>query len=341
MQISKSELIKALDVIKPGLASSEGTIDQSTSFAFMDDHIITYNDSISISYPFESGIKGAISAKELYSFLNKLSAKKDTIHIELKKNEVQINAGKEGKAGIKFEKDVKLPLDEIKTDDDWHPIPKNMIEGLNFCTFSTSKSHSKPLFTCVHVKGKTIESTDNFRATKYFLKKKVKQEFLIPATSIKFLTKFDAIRYNVTKSWVNFKSKEDAMFSCRIFNQEYPDISGIMNVGGKKVTFPDAISEAVEKAVIFSEKEEELSSSIIKVKIKKNAVSIKGEGNVGWFKEKVKAKYKGGTFSFKIASNFFLDMLKINNTCRVDKKSKRIKFDSGRWEHVVLLLVED
>lgn len=340
MKISKKELLKALETIKPGLSITEDTIEQSTSFAFIEDHIVTYNDSISISYPFKSNIKGAVSAKELYTLLNKLSSKKDILNLEIKDNELRINAGKEGKAGIKIEKDVLLPLNEIKTDNKWDKIPKKLIEGLKFCSFSTAKDNSKPLLTCIHVKDKIIESTDNFRATRFYLDKKVK-EFLIPANSIKFLEKFPAIKYNVTKSWVNFKSKEGALFSCRIFNQEFPDFSNILEVKGKKIKFPDIIEEAIDKAAIFCEKGETVSSPMIEIKMKKDTIIIKGEGDIGWFKKIIKTKYQGSYFTFKIASDFFVTMLKINNECILDKESKRVKFSSENWEHIFLLLMED
>ena len=48
MKINKKELQEALERVKPGLASRE-LIEQSTSFAFMRDRVVTYNDEISIS----------------------------------------------------------------------------------------------------------------------------------------------------------------------------------------------------------------------------------------------------------------------------------------------------
>jgi len=50
MKINKNELKNALEIVKPGLANKE-IIDQSTSFAFMNDCIVTYNDEISVSHP--------------------------------------------------------------------------------------------------------------------------------------------------------------------------------------------------------------------------------------------------------------------------------------------------
>ncbi len=340
MRISKTELLKALTTIKPGLANSD-SIEQTTSFAFMEDSIVTYNDSISISIPFKSGIKGAISSKELYTYLNKLSDKEEDIKINIKGKEIIISAAKGEKVGIKVIEKIKLPLDEIDLDQKWKKMPKGLIEGLLFCSFSTAKDQKKPLLTCVHVKDDCIESTDNYRATNFKLNKKVSKEFLIPTNSIKFLKEFNAIKYNVTKSWVNFLSKEGAIFSCRTFTQEFPDISSLMDVKGKKMKFPDEIKEAIEKAVGFCEKEEGTPSTMIEIKLMKNLIIVKGQGPVGWFKKKTKTKYVGDPFVFVISSDFFLDMLKITNSCYIDKKTKRIKFSSGEWNHVFLVIIAD
>ena len=49
MKINRLILQKALETVKPGLANKE-MIEQATSFAFMKDKVVTYNDEISISY---------------------------------------------------------------------------------------------------------------------------------------------------------------------------------------------------------------------------------------------------------------------------------------------------
>jgi DNA polymerase III sliding clamp (beta) subunit (PCNA family) len=338
MKISKNELIKALDVIKPGLSNSE-SLEQSTSFAFIEDHIVTYNDSISISIPFESGIQGAVSAKELYNFLHKLAD--DALNMSVSDGELKISVSKKEKAGIKIIKKIELPLDEIKSDQKWQKIPKNLIAALHFCSFSTSKDLKNPLLSCIHVDGGTVESTDNFRATSYILDGAVKKEFLIPAAAVKFLKDFKATKYNATKSWVNFISKEKAIFSCRVFTQEYPNISKILKSRGKKVEFPDGIKDAIEKAVVFCEKEEGTTGTMIDVTLKKNLIMIKGRGSAGWYTNKTKTKYIGDSFTFSISSDFFLDMLKITNHCFLDKDSKKLSFGTKEWSHIVLLMVED
>ena len=91
--MKKAELIKALEAVRPGLANKE-MIEQSTSFAFMKDRVVTYNDEISISYPIQDlDLTGAIKAEELYAFLSK--AKTEDIDVEITDAEIRLKAGRE------------------------------------------------------------------------------------------------------------------------------------------------------------------------------------------------------------------------------------------------------
>ena len=69
MKLNKTDLQKALEIVKPGLANKE-MIEHSTSFAFIGGRVVTYNDEISLSHPVEGlEIEGAIHAEELYKLL--------------------------------------------------------------------------------------------------------------------------------------------------------------------------------------------------------------------------------------------------------------------------------
>jgi len=56
IKVNRVELKEALERVRPGLASKD-IIDQATSFAFLKDRVVTYNDEISISHP----VKGLAS----------------------------------------------------------------------------------------------------------------------------------------------------------------------------------------------------------------------------------------------------------------------------------------
>ena len=135
MKIKKQELIKALEVVKPGLAQKE-MIEQSTSFAFMEGRVVTYNDEISISHPVKDlDIMGAVKADKLYGFLNKVKA--EEIDLQIDDSEIRLTAGK-SKAGLVLQAEMKLPLDEIGKIGKWTKVPEGLLDAIKFASFSCS-----------------------------------------------------------------------------------------------------------------------------------------------------------------------------------------------------------
>ena len=66
--MDKNEFLKALDLIKPGLAKNS-LVEESETVIFDNDRIYSYNDEIAISCPFKTGITGGIHSQELHKFL--------------------------------------------------------------------------------------------------------------------------------------------------------------------------------------------------------------------------------------------------------------------------------
>ena len=179
MKINKKELIKALTTVKPGLASKE-MIEQSTSFCFLDNTVVTYNDEISISCPVPGiELKGAVNAVELYAFVNKV--KTEEIDLSINENEILLKAGR-SKAGLTLTAEVVLPIEEIGKINKWKKLPDKFLDGLAFASAACSRDMSRPVLTCVHINKDVIEGTDSFRAARYFLKESVPiKPTLLPA----------------------------------------------------------------------------------------------------------------------------------------------------------------
>ncbi len=70
----RKDLLKALDEVKPGVATKE-MVEQTTSFAFIGDRVATYNNEIGISAVvpgINTVMSGAIRAEEMYKLMNKI-----------------------------------------------------------------------------------------------------------------------------------------------------------------------------------------------------------------------------------------------------------------------------
>lgn len=337
MKLIKAELLNALEIVKPGLASRE-MIEQSTSFAFLGGRVVTYNDEISISHPV-SGIdfEGAVKAEELYQLLNK--TKKDEIELVAEDNEVRINAGRT-KAGIIFQAEVKLPLEELGEIPKWNPLPEGFTDALKFVQFTCSKDMAgQPVLACVHIQKKGIvESCDNVRLTRYQIKKvPIAESCLIPVGNVKELLKYPVVEMAEGVGWIHFKTKADTVFSCRVMNgDEYPNVdkSGILNVEGGSVTFPSTIGDILDRAAIFSNKDY-VTGDNITITIHNNKLKIRGQSEAGWLEESAKIDYDGPEVSFMIPPLFLKDILDKTSTCVIG--TGKLKFAGDNWEYVAAL----
>ena len=332
MKINKQELITALERVKPGLGTND-KIKQSTSFAFLGDKVVTYNDKISISHPIEGlDLTGVIASKELYSLLKRIKA--DEINITSVKNEIKIKAGPI-EAGLRLEKEVKLPLeDELSIPEEWNLLPDNFVSGLKFCMGCASSDFAHPILTCVHVLVEgSMEASDNLRIARYTLQKKLTgvADFLIPAKSCAEVVKLNPSEIAETKGWMHFKTEDGTILSCRVWDDAYVDIGDFLEVEGVPVTFTKEVIDALSRASIFSKRDSVLDEEV-EIAFKNKRIVIQGSSDVGWIKETIRTKYDDQSLTFTIAPYLLKDILKETDTCILSEN--RMKFSSDDWEYV-------
>ena len=69
--MNREELTKALTSVKAGLADKD-IVEHSTSFVFTKGVVITYNDEVSVRYPLDLGVEGAVAASPVLAFLGRV-----------------------------------------------------------------------------------------------------------------------------------------------------------------------------------------------------------------------------------------------------------------------------
>lgn len=331
MKINREALIVALKAVMPGLAQKE-VIEQSTSFVFTEDgQVVTYNDEIAVSHPIKVNFTGAIPAKEFFGIINKVKA--DEIEITVTDGTLLVK-GSRAKVGLRLDGTINLPIKTLAQPDkgDWTALPKLFCDALSFCMFSVSRDINKPVINCLHVFGQFVESTDNQRATRFDMGKKAKEAFpdsiLIPSYAVRAIVGYTPTSYAVTEGWVHFKNEAGLQFSCRVFEEEYPDVAPLLKMSGSPIKFPATLSDLLDKATVFNE-----NSTIT---LEKNKLTVSSEGDSGWFSEAARAEYDGETFSFDIAPEFMKSIRKITDTAEV--KGNLMKFKGENFEHVLALL---
>jgi hypothetical protein len=337
MIIKVSEMKRALEIVKPGLANKE-IIEQTTSFAFMNGRVVTYNDEISISHPVKGlEFEGAILADEFYKFLTKV--KTEDIDIDLVTNEQIVMKSGRSKVGLTIQTEITLPIDEeLKHGKKWTSIPDNFMEGLQFACQSCSSDMTNPKLTCVHInEAGFIEGTDNYRICKYTLDKELPIETtLIPATAIIVVIKINPTKMAQGKGWFHFKTKEGTIISCRTFKEEYVNLAPFLKnkKTGTVITFPDTIFEVLDKAQVFAQRKSSIDESI-SIFVKSKVLTVKSESATGWFEEKVPFKYLGDEFNFNITPYLLKDILKQNKKCYISKNE--LRFQGENWIYLTAL----
>lgn len=332
MKINKKTILKALEIVKPGLANKE-MIEQTTSFCFIKGSVVTYNDEVSVSCPVKGiDLEGAVNAIELHSFISKVRT--EEFDLEVKENEILLKAGR-SKAGLTLQSEVLLPIEEIGKIKKWKPIPEDFLEALKFTMGSCSNNMSDPKLTCVHVNKTILEAADNFRLAYYELKDKLTiKPFLLPASSCSKVIKMNPLEIAEGEGWIHFKTKEKAILSCRLFEENYVNTSPLLNVEGKAILFPKTIIDILERAEIFSKRDFILEEQV-NIRLENKKLLIKSQSDSGWFEEKAKVNYSGDAVEF-IISPYLLKAI-LNKTTKAILGSGRLMFEEKNWKYITML----
>jgi DNA polymerase III sliding clamp (beta) subunit (PCNA family) len=341
MLVNKSKLQEALGIVRPGLAKKE-EVEQSTSFAFINGRVVTYDDDISISHPVEGiELEGAIESDKLYQLLTKIKPKKDQkedeleIDIEIEENEVIITSGKI-KAGLSLQSEIKLPLtEEIEEKGKWKRLPDDFLKFVGMCIPSCGIQKTKPILTCVHVnKAGFVEASDGYRITHCdFPEGFPVNTFLIPSKSARLMLTLQPISIAEGKGWIHFKTTYGTILSCRLFDDIFPDTAPYLAGKGKQIVFPRSINDVLERANIFTEYD------LVSISLQDKKLKINAKFNTGWFEEEVNAKYEDEPISFMINPGLLKGILKETQSGELAKN--KMLFRGEGWIYMTTLTVEN
>jgi len=332
--IVKTETLRhALEVVKPGLANKE-RIEQTTSFAFLQGRVVTYNDEISISHPVVGlDLEGVVPAEHLYKFLEKV--KKEEVDIEVVGNELIVKSGK-SKAGFALEREIRLPLkQELWNAEDWHALPENFSRAVSFASKTCSNDVSRPKLTCVHLsKEGFVEASDGYRLLRYSLGTGFIESILVPSTSCEEVVGLSMKEYRVEKGWVHFRNEERTILSSRVLEEDYVDITPHLNVEGEKVILPRTILEALDRVHVFAKRRRVIDESVEVESVNRRLI-LRASSDGSWVEEEINFAYDGAGFKFVVVPSLLKDVLTESLECVVSQN--RLKFRGEGWEYVVAL----
>lgn len=348
MKITKKALQDALAVVKPGLANTE-VVEQATSFSFFKGRVVTFDNEVSISHPVSGleDLSGGIVAEKLYQLLDKLSVE-DTFELAITLNkqnsELVVKAGRM-KAGLKMQGEVLFPIDierDLANHGDWQKLPDEFVKRVEFVMSSSTDNLKKPILMTVHVnKAGFVEASDDYCIAHYNLPSEMPvKTFLLPISAAPRMIRFNPTEVAMGDGWVHFRKPtelnedEYATYSCRVFHDDFPNTARFLDVKGMRLTLPDNINDAVERAWIFAKREDALDETLTLTLFNKH-LRIRSEADTGWFEEEVYVDYSGDKLCFGITPFLLHDILVKTTLCTLGKD--RIKFEGTDWIFVSAL----
>lgn len=345
MIINRSALLDALKAVKPGLSTKE-IIQQSMHVMFMGDCIATFNDAVSVLYPFETDFKCSVNGDEFYKVLDGI--KEDEVDVVLDGDTIKINS-KKTKAGFstlvgeqeKVDVLVEKLLALTSKPKFFRTLPNDFVKGASLCMFSASKDMTTGVNCCVGVRKNEVFSTDSLRLSRYQMSSKVRDELLIPARDVFELVKYDVVKYGLSEGWVHFQTEDGVTFNCRTMKGEYPfdRIARFFKVPGNEVTLPEELRDVMKNAVVLAAGEVDIAK-MVEVTIKKKTITCKSEKERGWMIKEVDCDYKGKELTFNINPIFMVQVLESATTLSLAQGGEypdKAFLSSENFTHIIAL----
>ena len=321
-KINRKQLLEILNILRPGV-SIKDIVEHADSFIFKDGLVWSYNDEIAVSHPLPEGfdLTGAVLAEPLLKILDKLAD--EEIQLETDEKEVRIKT-KSSNVGIPLKTSDNFLVDAIPMpkDKEWKKIPEGLIKAISLAARSASSDMSKPVLTHLNIiKGQVI-GCNNFSLTVCEVEGVLPWP-LLPAALSPHLTKFEPDMVAFKEGWAHFVNKNDCVLSCRTGTGEYPDVSGLLKVKGKEITFPKELVAILERAGIFAQTDF-ASDQRVTLSAKDKELKVEGRGPVGWFEETVGIE-SDEEFSFSVHPTYITSAMDFGRKMVLGEKALLIK----------------
>lgn len=329
MRFKREDLLHKLESVTPGIATREA-IEQSSCFVFKGGRVITFNDEVACSNECKIGFEGAVAAKPLLELLKKMV--EDVVDISVAGGELLVK-GKRRRSGITLEAEIMLPVDSIEPPTEWAEIGVDFADAINVVQHCAGKDPNNFHLMCIHMTPKYVEACDNYQVVRYKVDTGVTENCLIKKDSFRHIVGLGMTEVSVGATWVHYRNPVGLMFSVRRESMDFESIDKILKTTGTKTTLPGGISEAVEKAEIFSS--ENSDNNVVVIELRTGELRIKGQGASGWYEERKEIKWEGDKFSFSIAPKLLVDVAARTNDCYIAPGI--LKVDGGKFVYVTCL----
>lgn len=315
--INREELLRRLQSVEPGLAPRE-IIDQTTCLIFQDGQVFTYNDEVACRGPGlpDASITGAVQAKQLISYLQKMTEEDVELYVE--GNDLVVK-GKGKGAKVRMAAEILLPLATIEQPDEaaWVALPKRFLEALALVQECACKDMSRPEITHINIHPDWLEACDGYQLARYRVSTQLPERVNVRKTSVQHAVRLGADQWAQTPSWLHFRNPAGVVLSCRRYLEEFPDLDSFLGVTGSPVTLPASLAESMGRAEVFSSDVGSQEDNQVLVELSPERVRVRAQGTNGECWEGKTAGYAGEPLAFLVTPKTLAEIVKKNTKAEV------------------------
>lgn len=321
MKIERQLLLQALELVEPGVAKKE-LVEQSGSFVFKDGQLVTYNEFLACRLPSPLGkeIAGAVAAGDFLKVLRKLPDEELDVtstaeHLVLK--------GKNRRTRFRYERDLRLPIEAVEDPGAWHALPEHFTEILGTVGRCAGSDQTQFMLTCVHLAPDFVEAFDNYQFCRWHVKTGLKKSVFVTYDTLKHLRQRGAKAWSLTGAWLHFKSAAGLLLSCRRYDARFPDMTPLLEKGGKPLSLPKGLNEGALIAEILASEplnpDGSRGEKLLEVQVLPGKLRIRGLGRNGDHVEQRALDYAGPPLEFLMLPKILCDMVKYHPDCQLMK----------------------
>lgn len=344
MKIKKDELLSILETSRMAVAGSDH-LEQLGHFIFEGNNLITFNNRLLIYYPLKTDFTCSIRSELFYKQLQKFET--PDLDIKLVENRLEIKGTKEkAKLAATLQRDQELfsTIESIRQEalsTEYVPVPAEFIKAVDFCSYSASKNAADGTLCCVCIKGTTVLSTDNYRATRYVMDKPMSdKDLLLDARIANEIKKFKMTEFGVGQNWLHFKNKEGVILSARQIFGDFMDISNAFDFKGKRMRLPPNTVEILDFVSVVLASDQQLER-LADISIKNGHIKATVNKPHAVVEKSVPLKvdrYNDLDFLFRINVDFFKSVLEHTPNMIFETEIGRAMFKSPNFEHCIRLM---
>lgn len=338
--MNREELLHALKIVIPGVSKGESLLTGTDSFIFRNGLIQTYNEHLSVTFPLDIGIEGAVKAAEMARVLEKMQGLEITI--ELRGKAIFVTDGFTELSMQLLDTAVSTHLTSLALEDlDWDELPPDFMKALSLCLPSVSRNPAHDAMMGIRFEGEDVLACDNMRCSWCVVDASL-PDFTLPGGAANELKKIpDLTGFSVSGSWVHFQNKDGVVFSSRLFAAEFPSaaLRNYFNFDGEliKYQFPAGLEKALERAEIMSFSQEN-GSPFVTLEEKKGKLVIRGERQYGTLSERIplETDWPKGV-SLDIDPRHLLHILSLTREFQVS--GRNVYFQTEGHKHVISTII--